>query len=307
MRELLHELGRIAADQHGAFNRVQALDAGANDNDLAVWVQQGAVRRDGHGVYCFSGAPRTWLQSVRVATLEAGRHAVASCETALALWDIEDVPHDEPHIAIPRGLNHRIGPATTHEMRDLDEARVTVRYGIPVTGVLRAVLDDAMTAPLGTVKRRLESARRRYDISAPAAVDAIRRHARPGRTGIRKFRQAVVHEYAHRANDSRFEHDANEILRRAGVLGGQSRFRTLFRDGTPVEFDIAWPEVRVAVELVGGDHFRRRRVMLSDLVRRNRANLDEWLILEFDYDLVIGSPEIFVAQVLQALALRSAA
>jgi very-short-patch-repair endonuclease len=64
--------------------------------------------------------------------------------------------------------------------------------------------------------------------------------------------------------------------------------------------DLAYPQVKVAVEY-DGDHHRERRQFQHDVTRLNRIRLLGWTVLRFTADDILRRPERVLAQVRRAL------
>ncbi len=79
-------LGQLAARQHGAVTRAQALTSGFSPSAITRKLQRGEWRSADPGVYLLPGHPRSWLQEVMVACLAS--EGVASHRTAGALWTV---------------------------------------------------------------------------------------------------------------------------------------------------------------------------------------------------------------------------
>ncbi len=105
---------------------------------LRAWVASGRLVRLRPGVYATPASAGRWLP--RVAAALAGRDAVASHVTALALWDL--APAGGPvHVCVEGERSGRGSPGVVlHRATDLDDVRRRL-HGLPVTAVERAVVD----------------------------------------------------------------------------------------------------------------------------------------------------------------------
>ncbi len=171
-------VARIATAQHGLVTVRDALAAGLSTYQIEVRVRSGRWEPITRGVYRIAGAPETWMQLAKAATLAAPPGAVASHLTAAALIGLDTPPPSIPHITVPYGRSARLPMARVHRAR-LPEVCSTVRFSIPVTKASRtladcsliigpkrlgALVDDAMHLRLVTarsVEEAIESARRR--------------------------------------------------------------------------------------------------------------------------------------------------
>jgi very-short-patch-repair endonuclease len=80
------------------------------------------------------------------------------------------------------------------------------------------------------------------------------------------------------------------------------------REGRVVgRVDLAWPELRLAVEYEG-DHHRERAQFQRDVARLNALRAAGWTVLRFTADDVLRHPHSTIAQVAAAMReLRAAA
>src|SRR5438270_9486083 len=81
-------IAATAAHQHGTFSRRQVLAAGGSDDLIERRLATGAWHRVAAGVYAVAGSVKTWRRELSAACLEAGPEAVASHNSAGALWGL---------------------------------------------------------------------------------------------------------------------------------------------------------------------------------------------------------------------------
>ena len=89
------------------------------------------------------------------------------------------------------------------------------------------------------------------------------------------------------------------LLRRAGISGFTPNLTVRLRDGTYVEIDVAFPQLRIAIELDGYAFHSGAAAFRKDLRRSNRLMADGWTVRRFTWDDVMGGG--FVATVLELL------
>jgi predicted transcriptional regulator of viral defense system len=136
----------LAEGQSGFFTAQQAIDAGVARSTLAYHAREsGMLRRAGRGVYRLRRFPSSPHEHVVCAWLGLSRAgAVVSHVSALELMELTDLITDEVHVMVPRSKRGAAVPAgvrvhfTTRPMEG--RHRHTV-FGIPVTGVERAIAD----------------------------------------------------------------------------------------------------------------------------------------------------------------------
>ncbi|MEU4423932.1 DUF559 domain-containing protein [Actinoplanes sp. NPDC024001] len=88
----------------------------------------------------------------------------------------------------------------------------------------------------------------------------------------------------------------------AGIRPAAVQFEV--RDGAGAligRVDLAWPEVRLAVEY-DGDHHREREQFRRDVERLNALRLAGWTVLRFTADDVLRRPERTAGMVIAAFA-----
>ncbi len=104
--------------------------------------------------------PAQRFEDVSVACLWAGDDAVASHDTALAIYELTDAMPAAIHVSVPRPFRGRRPGATVHAA-PLDDGDRTERDGAPVTTVERTIADVLV--------------RSGADLARPAAEQALER------------------------------------------------------------------------------------------------------------------------------------
>jgi very-short-patch-repair endonuclease len=72
-------------------------------------------------------------------------------------------------------------------------------------------------------------------------------------------------------------------------------------------WDLAWPEVKVAIEVSGWDGHAAHSDWLRNIEKRNWGVAHGWLILEFAWDHVTNNPAAVAAEIQRVLAERTLA
>ncbi|OYN95518.1 hypothetical protein CGZ95_17570 [Enemella evansiae] len=126
-------------------------------------------------------------------------------------------------------------------------------------------------------------------------------HAHPNRPGNTVRRQIL--------DDSRdrpwseAERLAHRLLRETGLDGFRTNFPVSV-DGSLFYLDVAFPELKLAIEINGFERHGQRQVFEDDHPRRNSVTLDGWLVLEFTWRMITERPDLFVATVLRGIEQR---
>jgi predicted transcriptional regulator of viral defense system len=141
-------LFEVADRQAGYFTARQALEAGYGYPLQHYHRERGHWVPAGHGLFRLRRYPegeneqltRLWLWS---RSQEGEPQAVASHETALALWGLSDLMPERVHLSVPKGFRKRPPAGVVLHKADLAEGDVEERDGLPVTTPLRTLLDVA--------------------------------------------------------------------------------------------------------------------------------------------------------------------
>jgi len=259
------------------------------------------------GVFRVSGAPTTPLQETLAAVLGVGAPAVASHQTAVWIWGVWEKQPRPTHVST-RARYWRPKRYTVHRSSDLHDDYVTEVDGVPVTTMVRTIVDLGATARLGTVAQVLDAALRARLVTLDGIRDVIDDVARPGRSGVRAARVLVEERDRWvRASESELEDLFVRIVRNAAlpIPSPQVEIR-----GSGNEFiarvDFFYPGSRVAVELDGFSFHTDPATFSRDRARQNRLVMEGIVLLRYTARDLRGRPERVVAEISQALRRRSA-
>lgn len=298
---LLAVAAGFAEAQLGLVTRRQLLAAGVPRTTIDKAVRSGRLVVEAPRVLRLAGAPRTAESRLLADALSVGDDAVYSHRSAAWLWGLLVDPPRLHELSVPRGHRPDHAPLLVHEARDLDLAASGFVRGVPVTGVGRTILDCARY-PDVDVELLIDEARRTLDVSRTLLPTVLVDHSCRGRPGLARLRAALD---AEGLPDSDFERLVVRWLGRAGVAGWRLHHRVTVGDTVAV-VDLAWPELRVAVELEGRDHWDRARRHDADARRQNHLELAGWLVLRVTYRRWLRDPAGVLAEIRAALAARTA-
>ena len=141
-RETLYAL---AEPRSGWITSADATDAGVSRQQLARYAGSGVLRRSRYGVYRFRDFPAQPFEDVIEACLFAGPSAVASHETALAIYGLGDAMPASIHLTVPRRLRKQARGVIVH-VAPVPDADATSRDGVAITTVERTIHDLATTS-----------------------------------------------------------------------------------------------------------------------------------------------------------------
>lgn len=254
-------------------------------------------------VYRLCGTPMTWHGRLLAPILSAGPPAMATHFAAGALHEVPGI--GTPEVSIPRGTRLDRTGIIVHTSTDLDRCTRLLISGVPTTDFARTVLDIARRVGDGRVLRAIEFGRRTGRTDWSALIRTLRRHARRGRPGVARLRR-VITANAHRAEitDSDLELLVIALLMEHGLPEPVLHYRILDGHRFVAEVDLAYPDLKIAIELDGRIHLDPD-VYERDLPRQNDLILEGWTVLRFTWRRLQERPESIVAEVRAARRLRS--
>ncbi len=284
-------LAAVAADQGGAFSRVQAHRTGISNYRLAAGVARGELIAEAVDIFRFASAPldlaaRDWL-----AWLGAGPGAVMAGWSAARLHGMDASIPAVPCVSVPPGRHiHRPGVVVLRD--DLPDTDVEFRSAALVTTVRRTVFDGLRLLDDEAAERWLDRAlQQRW-----TTLNDLRWRVRwwAGRRGAPRLVRLV--REAARGARSQAERLLITILRTCGISGWEYNVPIRLAGGEVV-LDAALVRLRLAIEIDG-------RAWHSDPVRfqrdRTRQNLlvaAGWTVLRFTWADLRYRPEMVTHRV----------
>jgi very-short-patch-repair endonuclease len=294
----------LAVRQHGLVTLDQLQQDRMSSSSVSRWRRDGYLRAVHPGVFLVGGSPLTESAELLAACLAVD--GVASHESAASLWGLAVDRPDRPHVSIDQMRRYQPVGVRIHRSKDLDRCGAGVRCGIPVTGIDRTVLDLGL--PLG--RHRLEAvaedAVRRRLTTWDALTSCFLVHARRGRGGVAAMRH-VLQERAGLDGrlESRLETLAWKLLARSGLPMPEAQVDVFDRGVFVARVDLAYVDVKIAIELDGKETHLTAEAFEADRVKRERLRRMGWIVLEFTWDMVVNRPGYVITTVRRALAGRA--
>jgi len=297
----------VFARQHWLVSLADVRRAGGDSSSASRRLHSGRWVRADVSVYRLAGAPALWEARVLAPLLAIGGQAVASHLTAAALHGIPGFGRGTPEISVPRRGERRRTDLIVHTSTDLDRCRCVAVEGIPATDVARTLLDVGRLVGDRRLLRSIEWSRREGTVDWPALIATLARHARRGRPGIRRLRRVIAANVERdEITDSDFELLVLALLAEAGLPTPELHHRVHIRGRFIAEVDLAYPALRIAIELDGMVHLQPD-VRERDLTKQNDLVLAGWVVLRFSYERYRRRPEQVVAEIRAAIATARAA
>jgi hypothetical protein len=293
-----------AAGQHGLLSRQQAIEAGMSRHQIANQIATGSWFGAGRGVYGIAGAPATWQQQVMAAVLCS--HGLASHRCAARLWAIEGYRRAVPEIIVPTSSGFVAEGVRVHRSVDFDLAEPHVRHKIPVTSAVRTVIDLGTRVPIEWQSNAIDDVIRRGLVDWPALYHEMVRLSAKGRNGVGTTRSIVDERFGTRIPDSRWNREVQQLLIQAGLPEPVAEYDVVDAHGMFIgRVDLAYPSLRIAIELQSKLGHFNDRAFERDPLRRNKLQRQGWIVLEYTWRFYVEHPVALVAEVRNEIDARS--
>lgn len=218
-REVEQVVREIAAAQHGVLSARQLLAGGIGSRRLRALIDRGVVERLSESVYRFAGSTHNDFQSVLAGLLDAPPGAVASHQTAAALWNLPGFDlRGDVHVTIPRqGATQRRRLAVVHYQKDMPLSEVVLRHGIPTASPTLAIFHLCAVLHPGRVERAFDQATVRRLTSGKRLAGLVIAIGARGRNGSRLARELAKRHADQPPPESGLEHRVEWLAGGAGV------------------------------------------------------------------------------------------
>jgi len=298
-------IAELAARQHNAFTRVQALDGGMAATTVRRRVRSGRWGAPLPGVYTIAGAPPTWLHHVWCAYLAAGPTAVVTHESALHLHGLHLQPRHPITLTVSHGGHHRLRGVFVHQIDDLRPHRVTEVAGLPVSTPERAVVEVAATLGRRRLADVLDEAVAARRTSYGKVAACLQEVARPRKPGVATLGR-VLDERSEGpgAPASALERDLAAALRAGGLPAPVRQHPLPGRGAIEGLVDAAYVDARLILEADGRRWHTRIRDLKKDHDRDTEAARVGWQTLRLLYEEIVHHPMDVCSAVADVLAQR---
>ena len=289
----------IAEKQYGLIERQQALQAGVSPAGVSRRLASRRWLRVLPGVYRFAGAPTSWEQSLKAATLWGGDRCVVSHETAAVLHGLTLFSGSRVHVQSPKLLQRP--NIAAHRTRFWGSYRVAVK-GIPATSVTRTLRDLSASLPKKSLEKVLDQAIRQRMTDVARLKAELRRYG-GNRRGTRVLRQLIKsRDSSGERTDSELEDKLLRLIRSRRLPLPLVHYNVVHDDQWLGEFDLAYPQARVAIEAHGYGVHSLKRVWEEDQSRENELVRAGWKLLKATSRQLDKDPNSFVEALRSLLA-----
>ncbi len=262
-------LAALARRQDGVVTRAQVLALGFAPQEIKTRLGHGRLAQVYRGVYAVG--PLSDRGRARAATLATGPRSAGSFSTATALHRLIPTLPAVLHVSLTRGDRRNRTNLVVHH--GLEPGDVTHIAGIPVTTPLRTLED------LGWPDKIVREALAR---------------------GL--VRPEQLPEHASNPTDNDFEDRMRALASRAGLPQPVAQYRF-----GPYKLDLAWPDLKVAVETDGWATHGRRAGFEDDRARDAALLAAGWRVLRVTYRRLRREPMLVAAQLAAVLAQAASA
>lgn len=224
------------------------------------------------------------------AVLSAGPGAVLSHGSAAALWGFGGERNGRVEVSVPSGAGRRLRSIVIHRRPGLKPFDMTSYEGIPVTGIVRTLVDIAPRMGLSALERAIGEADRLERIDPETLLAALDGYA--NQNGVGKLRRLLTRR-SFRLTDSELERRFLRLVEVAGLPVPETGVRV---NGYKV--DCYWPELGLVVETDGLLYHRMPAQQARDHVRDQAHTVAGLTTLRFTHEQVRFEPR-YVREVLE--------
>jgi putative AbiEi antitoxin of type IV toxin-antitoxin system/uncharacterized protein DUF559 len=270
---------RFAGSRYGVITRAEAIAMGAGRRVIGGRISSGRWEVIHPGVYRLAGVPRSWRQELVAACLACGENAAASHRSAGALEVLPGLAPGPVELTVPRGRRVDRPGLLVHQTVKLDAVDVTTIDGIPVTTPTRTIIDLAAILEANHLEEVLDDALRRRLTSIGRLRWRIEALGRRGRPGIRSIDELVRARRGTGVPGSVLETRFVQLFIKAGLPHPVLQHEIRDNGRLVAIVDLAYPDVKVAVEVDGYRWHSGRARFDRDLARRNALTALGWRVI----------------------------
>lgn len=280
---------RRALTQHGVITRDQLIEAGFSTSAIYRLLKNEELFALHPEVFRFSVTPETDLQRIFGSVAWAGNGALASFNSAGIVWRLDGQWSTIPEITTPRRLRST-KRVIVHRSTVPPEDRGTVA-GIPVTSCALTLLNLCSIREEEEMEIALYDALRRGLVSLPRLKWTAKTAGGKGRPGTKMFKGILAGANEGSKTESGLEVRFLRIVKKFRLPKPVPQFVVMDGDRFVARVDFAYPEKKVAIELLSHKWHSGRKSWRKDLKRGNDLSAPGWIVRYYTYDDVVEDPE----------------
>lgn len=274
----------------GVITLTQALECGLSRSAVDRRVQSGRWRRCGPAVYFVDDRPFSAAARIRSAVWSFGPGAVATGVAAAWWHQLTLTPPQLVEVTVPRTHNGRPRAGIRLRRRDLKEKDVVERLGLRVTSIQLTAIEAAVRGDGGPAL--MDTALQRHTDLADLWRAHVRNKGRHGSPRARIFLQS-----ADEGSRSKAERLFIRLLKQHAIRGWKANYPV---GGYVV--DVAFPGLKIAVEIDGWAFHSDPDVFERDRKRQNALILMGWQVLRFTWRDLVEQPDRVIFELNRAIS-----
>jgi very-short-patch-repair endonuclease len=303
------EVVKFLADQHWVASLDQLRELRVTKSALQYARRSGMLVTPVRGIVTIAAVELSFEGRAMVAQLAAGETAFVSGPSAGVLYQLRMMPRTPVEVAVKEDHQLTLPPwGRLVRTSWIDEARdvVTRPDGLRVASPLRMLFGLARRFNQYRFERAAEDVWHRKLATPDDAAEYLAAVRRSGRHGVTRFEQWLEKTATRpRPSQSGLELDFVDMLDHVGLPKALRQHPLLLPSGELIHFDLAWPDVRLAIEpghswWHGGD-----LKMRADYARDRDCDEIGWRVIRYD-EAAAEDPERTARQILAIYRRRKA-
>jgi very-short-patch-repair endonuclease len=299
------ELLDLFARQYGVAGVHQLAERGISRSAVHRARRRGIIDDVTTGVVRVRSTPLSLRGRAMAVQLRSGRNGMISGWTAGSLVGLRSMPTRSIHVTVPPAFRRAMPDWADVHRSAWGDAGSHDHHGFRLASPMRMLFGLAAAFNQHRFERAAEDAWHLELITPDEAARYLELHRCRGKDGVVRIERWLEHSCGRaRPTQSNLERVLLDALEQTGLPRAQRQHPLTLATGETIHLDIAWPDIRLAVEpgsswFHGGDLGQRR-----DQARDRACGEVGWLIVRFD-DELRDHPHLAARQVARIYARRS--